>query len=247
MDYLPGTSPEITDVWDIFVALGIFLGVVVGVIVMISVITVFTFSKTKLKRLSVPSKKYKKALARGMKQEEWAKAHGFGFVGFYMIGANSNLFMCAWCNDDSSRFFAAYVLPQGKITYDLVTFFEPEGGLTTASTKDGLFLPFPPGSYTQAFSKRSMDQRWQKHLEAEAYLGRELGAMRSSISSDFEQSFLRAIRRQMLYVRSIRGWYIKAVYWYLIRKSKLANKSIEVQHNAGQITLEEPVYDAELT
>jgi hypothetical protein len=245
MNIIQSVSTGTYDLWETLSIIGIMVGVTVGVIVFISVVTVFTLSRTKLTRLAVPSQKYKKALARGMSKDEWARANGFQFTGFYRVGASSNIFMCIWTNDDASRFFAVYVLPQ-KTTSDIVTIFDAEGGLTTASTKDGLFFPFPPGSYSQAFSNISMDLRWRKHLESEKFLEYEIGAIRATSPRDFEQTFLRAIRRQMLHIRSIRLWYIKAVYWYLIRRFRLANKSIEEQRDAGLIELGEPVYDVDV-
>lgn len=164
----------------------------------------------------------------------WAQSQGFEWVGGYIFQGVQPIFVAAWKHAAQGSFFCMY-MHQARQMYDFVTLFEGKRGLTTTSTADGLLLPHPPGACVQGF-KLEPDDLWAKHLEAEVYLASR-GFVPLTAAPPFEQAVQEAIDRQMAYVRTRPLWPVQGVYWFILRRHLLFNRSIESQHHAGLIRL----------
>ena len=158
---------------------------------------------------------------------DWAAEQGFKWIGAYVLRGVTDIYVGAWRHPTQSLYFCVY-MAQGNMFTDLVTIFDDEHGLTTCSSADTLTLPQPPGAYRQVFTDLTIDEQYQRHLEAEVLLTERLRMQPQPISEPFERVVIDAIHRQMAYVKSLPGWPIRGVWWYLTRLRKI-NRSVEDQ------------------
>lgn len=174
--------------------------------------------------------------AKVRQYDEWAKEEGFEWVGGYLIEAGSRIFIGAWQHAEKSVYFCVYCHAMGE-AFDLVTYFSEGVTLTTGSTKDSQLLPPPPGEFMQAFPGKTHAELWEKHLLAEAFLASKLNVSPTPEHMPFDQVFTEAAHRQVDHVRSIPLWPVRAVYWFLVRRSRMSGRSIQDQHEAGCIEI----------
>lgn len=172
---------------------------------------------------------------------QWAADNDFNFIGnFTMKIGSSNALISVWRHSERPTFLCQYLVRSGRTVnkaLDMVTLFDSDIMLTTASKSDGQLLPIPAGSYYQTFSNISPDDQWNKHVEMENFLMDDGGARLVQLDVTFEESFISAIRRQMQHIRSILLWPCRAPYWYFVRRNLRHNKSIRLQHQKGMIKL----------
>ncbi|GEM_PF-1590921 len=171
----------------------------------------------------------------------WAAENEFGFLGTYrMKTPMTRALIYAWQRTDRPTYFCTYIIQSGQETkesYDLVTVFGDDIGLTTSSTKDGHMFPKPPHCFIQSFSPSVFDDRWARHIEMENYLMDVGGAQLVEREDVFEELIIDAMRKQMDYVRGISLWFLRAPIWFFIRRSQWHNLSIEEQYRKRLIKL----------
>ena len=172
--------------------------------------------------------------AKARQYDDWAQGEGFEWLGGYLIEAGNRIFIGAWQHAEQSVYFCVYCHSLGT-AFDLVTYFCDDVTLTTGSSKDGQMLPPHPGAFMQTFPGKSPEELWDRHLLAEAFLSSQMSVTAKPEDRPFDQVFTEAAHRQVAYVRSIPLWPLRAIYWYLVRRSRLAGKSIQDQHEAGLI------------
>ena len=171
----------------------------------------------------------------------WAADNEFGFLGKYrMKTPMTQALIYAWQRTDRPTYFCTYIIQSSQETkesYDLVTIFGDDVGLTTGCTKDSHMLPKPPRSFIQSFSPGDFDDRWARHIEMENYLMDVGGAQLVEREDVFEELLLDAIRRQMDYVRGISLWFLRGPLWFFVRRSQWHNLSIQEQYRKQLIKL----------
>jgi hypothetical protein len=172
---------------------------------------------------------------------QWAADNDFNFIGnFTMKVGSSNALISAWRHSQRPTFFCQYVIRSGRTVnqaLDMVTLFDSDIMLTTASKSDGQLMPIPVGCYLQTFSNVSPDDQWHKHVEMENFLMDEGGARFVQLDVTFEDSLTNTIRKQIECIRSIPLWPCWAPYWFFVRKNLRHNKSVRLQHQKGMIKL----------
>lgn len=170
-------------------------------------------------------------------EERWATENGFAFLGNYVMKIGGQLARIAvWQRPDRPTFFCRYVIEaqnRRQQSYDLVTLFAEEVGLTTGSSRDGQLFPTRPGSFMQTFTGLSLDQQWSVHIDMENYLMDRGGAGLVELEEPFEAVFVRAIVRQMEYIKTIPFWPLRGAYWYFVRRYQRHGKTIQQQHDKG--------------
>jgi hypothetical protein len=175
------------------------------------------------------------------KTAEWAQANEFEYVGSYRTRLGSTQTdIWTWQRSDRPTFFCRYLVKAKditKVSHDLVTEFADDIGLTTGDTKDGNFLPRPPGSYSHNFPGTSLDEQWYKHIESENYLMDHGKVQLKAEDVEFEQSITKGIKQHVNYIKTLPLWPLRGPYWYFIRRYVWHNKSIEEQHRKGMIKL----------
>lgn len=158
---------------------------------------------------------------------EWLAEQGFEFE----CGCQLNSYMgstgiVGWKHADAPIFFCVYLLSTGQTGKDFVTIFTDSSGLTTAERADGLLIPPRPGSYMQAFPGSSVEQMWQRHIEAEVYLRDRRGYVPADIIRPLDREITDAVQGQISYVRSLAFWPLRIPFWYGFRVFGLRNKSV---------------------
>ncbi len=164
---------------------------------------------------------------------EWPERQGFEFVGAFTLvaAANPKGRIFAWGVPGAATFFCLYVFQTPKeatAATDMVTFFEGDVGLTTASSADGMLVPPRPGEFKQAITS-GIDEQWRAHLEAEQYVRSSLRIDYAALDVPFDELFLTKVRSEARVVQR-RSWFgLRAAYWYFTRTSR-ADRTIEQQY-----------------
>ncbi len=98
-------------------------------------------------------------------------------------------------------------------------------GGTLEERADGLLIPPRPGSYMQAFPGSSVEQMWQRHIEAEVYLRDRRGYVPADFIRPPDREITDAVQGQISYVRSLAFWPLRIPFWYGFRVFGLRYKS----------------------
>jgi hypothetical protein len=171
-------------------------------------------------RLHEASKtRHRASFAAAAEHHDWAKEHGFEWVGAYLLKATQEIFIAAWRQPDAPRWFCIYT-HSGADYYDFVTRFDGDRGLTTSGSKDAHTLPFPEGKWVQSLHEADHELLWDMHEEAERFLAERHGTRLAVVEDDFPTVVIAAVHDQMKYVKSHPLWQVRGVWWYLTRGSK---------------------------
>jgi len=212
-------------VLDIVLWILVVAAVLWGSIVFVSIAQSLSLKQSKLKRLENDTPPES--------SHAWAADSGFEFAGNFRLGS---VYIAGWEHKRRPGFFCEYRLQQ-RTFYDIATNFADEMSLTTASTKDGNLTPKPPGHYHQTFSNLSLEQLWEKHIEAENYLVEKAGVRPADVVLSFEDEITAAVQKELAYHKTIPLYHFRVPWWYFVRRNRLHNKTIRQQHEAGMITL----------
>jgi hypothetical protein len=131
---------------------------------------------------------------------------------------------------NAQRFFSFYF--HQKMTFSIETYFDDTNFtcLDTGTSGSTSMFPQRPNQYQQSFPNVPPDEVWRRHLEAEAYLMNKFGLKWKALTMPYEQVLLNAIRLRMQFVRSIPFYPFRALYWYAVMRSRMANRSIQQQY-----------------
>ena len=193
-------------------------------------------SRATLEPAEASQNRYWNQIAAARKYDSWAEELGLEPVGCYVMPSPGPAFIAAWRHRDRATCFCMYHIANRYI-YDFVTIFSNGGSLTTGSSKDGNWAPAMPLCYKQTFSENDMNALWSLHLAGETYLKKEARIEVARPLEDFENLFIDYIHRQAAHIRSHFLWPLRMPYWYLIRRPRRHNRSIEDQHQAGMIVM----------
>lgn len=162
----------------------------------------------------------------------WAAANEFEpdmLAEFHGAVGAGPITMAVWKNSYKKTFLSSYMVAD-KVLCEFVTIFEKNRGLTTSNAKDSLLFPPAPGHYIQAFDGMNIDGLYQKHEEALVHL---VGKKHLQIVDRWESTdklIVESIERQVNHVKSIPMWQFRGVYWFLVRRSTMNNKTIAEQY-----------------
>jgi hypothetical protein len=109
---------------------------------------------------------------------------------------------------------------------EFITAFSDEISLTTTTTRAAFVYPRPYGSFLQSFPTATPENLWRAHLAGEDYLTSQLSITTEECRLPFLEAFQRGIVRGLLHVTSIRLWFLRAIYWFLIKRFLLHNRPI---------------------
>jgi hypothetical protein len=117
----------------------------------------------------------------------------------------------------------------GNTVCEFGTDFSDDISLTTTRTNTGFIFPSLYGKFGQAFPKMNAGQLWEAHQRGEEYITSMLGVRAEAIRRPFLESLRHGISRRMKYVVSHRLWYVRGIYWYLVKRFLLQNRPIWTQ------------------
>lgn len=132
----------------------------------------------------------------------------------------------AWWSSATKTWALIYVAHTGGKNIDFVTTFKNGIGVTTASYKDALTLPKPPGDYIQALTDISNDERYALHQETVSNIGSKHQSADKIDKGELFQLISESISKQAAYVKKLPFWYLRGAYWYFISRNLNANKKI---------------------
>ena len=114
----------------------------------------------------------------------------------------------------------------GGTTYEFGTDFSDEADLTTTMTRAAFVFPLPYGRFMQSFPGASAQELWTAHRRGEEYI---LSALRVPVAEPrrpFLEGFEEAIKAKLHHVTSHRLWFVRGIYWYLVKRFILHNRPI---------------------
>ncbi len=228
---------------------------VVGTIYLVTAfvvaVQIYSFSISRLVRIPKLIVSTKRRLIFS-ETDLWAEENGFHYVGLFRIQV---VLLAVWENPEKSTFLAQYLNFEGPF-FEIETAFDKNISLTTGNVRDGMLMPFPRGNYTQSFPKKSLEELWERHLEAERYLTETGGAHLTPYCSELpwgnvhpedpfekpgpsavEISLTSGVRTQAKHVRSLLLWPLRWPYWYFVRRFTWVHKTIKEQVEMGRLAL----------
>jgi hypothetical protein len=159
-------------------------------------------------------------------------AEGFRFTKAYSFGATK---FGIWMQIHPlvpTRTFCLLRAP-GRRLYSFETAFSDEATLTTSMSRTAFLFPRAFGDFLQCFPNASPIELWSAHLRAEQYIISKLEVPVRECRLPFLEGFRHQIRRSLTYATSLRWWYLRAVYWYLLKRFLLQNRPVWQQDVAA--------------
>lgn len=156
---------------------------------------------------------------------EWLAYYNLQFLTCFQY---STIRVAVFQQQGMQRFLSLYF--HQKLSYSIETYFDDLTSLDTSTSGSVGMFPARPGNYKQSCPGARVDEAWRRHLEAEDYLMKKFGFQFRPLSQSYEQTLMNVMRLQMQHVRSLRFWPFRAIYWYHVNRSRMANKSIQQQY-----------------
>jgi hypothetical protein len=123
------------------------------------------------------------------------------------------------------RFFA--LMNQNKA--DFVTQFSEHSSLTSGGHDSAFMYPRPPESFLQSKKTNDLEQLWQYHTEGEKFLIEDYGVQMEEISKPVEKIINQELIDQGIYISKIPLYWLRAPYWYHIKRYQMLGISIREQ------------------
>ncbi len=160
----------------------------------------------------------------------WARAQGFELDSQFdfsgIIGAGDIKMAVEGWFLPSKKLFLMHYHVLDKFYYEFVTGLEGDYSLTSSKSVDSLNLPFPPKMFVQVFEDDSLDELLEKHEKTLAFFKERFGVAPIVPTLPLQEMILHSIETQMAYVQSLPFWYLRGLWWHLIRRRQLRNKSV---------------------
>lgn len=173
---------------------------------------------------NINDRKFSKAFH---KLNESAKSLSFSHEAFFLFhGVIGPPLLCtSWINIQEKTRMLAY-LGGGVKSIDFVTKYSDIRSLTTASSNEAMLLPYPPSYYVQAFTGIGVHAQYHRHQEARTLIETKLKIAPIMPHQDVVSGASVAMKRQAKYIMRLPYWYLRGVYWYLIRRYNRVNRKI---------------------
>jgi hypothetical protein len=148
----------------------------------------------------------------------------------------NNIEAGAWQQSDVSTIQRQYIFMTSPKSaslkiFEFVTFFGDDTSLTTTASSSAFLFPRPPGSFIQSMKTNDVETLWKYHLEGENFLLNEYGFQTSQITPDLDLEYRlnHWIQRQGKYIRKIPFFWLRAPYWFYIRRFRMRGVSVRAQ------------------
>lgn len=115
--------------------------------------------------------------------------------------------------------------------FEFVTLFGDDVSLTTTASISAFVFPRPPGAFIQSMKTNDVEALWKYHLEGENFLLNEHGVKKVPITNDndIEYRMNEWIQRQGKYICKTPFFWLKAPYWFYIRRYRMEGVSVKMQ------------------
>lgn len=170
---------------------------------------------------SINDEKFNKAFHKLNKLGESLSFAHEAFFLFHGVILGPPLLCASWINTQEKTRMLAYI-GGGIRNIDFVTKYSSDvHSLTTASTRDAMLLPYPPSYYVQAFTGIGVHAQYYRHLETRKLIEKKLNVIPILPNQDVVSEASIALKRQANYVMHLPYWYLRGIYWYLIRRNNI--------------------------
>ena len=112
------------------------------------------------------------------------------------------------------------------IVCEFTTAFSDDMSLTTTVTRSAFLFPLRYGTFMQSFPNAKPEELWRTHLRGEDYLTSQLGVRVEECRLPFLEGFRRGVIAKLTYVTSHRLWFVRGIYWYLLKRFMLQNRPL---------------------
>ena len=115
--------------------------------------------------------------------------------------------------------------------FEFVTLFGDDVSLTTTASASAFLFPRPPGAFIQSMKTNDVEILWKYHLEGENFLLNEHGVKKVPITddNDMEYRLNEWIQRQGKYICKTPFFWLRAPYWFYIRRYIMQGVSVKAQ------------------
>jgi hypothetical protein len=140
-----------------------------------------------------------------------------------------------WIQSNTSVIARQYIFmsspkPNGMKVFEFITWFGDDTALTTTTTALAFLFPRPPGSFLQSMITSDIEALWKYHLEGENFLLNEHGIKTSQVATtDAEYLITQELQTQGKYISKIPFFWLRAPYWFYIKRSRMRGISIRKQ------------------
>ena len=165
-------------------------------------------------------------------EQIWLRDNGYQYFASYRF---QQIMFSVWRKQDGATDVVIYVRPDGKLTYDMVSYFESDQMLTTAINGETGMCPLPPGTYKESVDCRSLVELAQAHQKSISILRQMRCVLIRQTAPDFETHLIDSIRHENAYMKGFFLWQIRSLYWYFVKRHILRGKSIEIQLQKDRI------------
>ena len=186
-----------------------------------------------VRKMSHPESLMKPRVGEGLPLDEgfrqWIDEQGFQlesqFDFYSILGSDKPLEVSTWLSPERDILVLLYRFGD-KHGLDMASSFDDQYALVSSNYHDALFLPQPPNVMLQVFVDRAPDALYREHIKARDYLVERFGVHPDKVDIPVTQLVATAVKRQMVYIRSLPLWYLRGAWWKLFRGWRYRNKSI---------------------
>jgi hypothetical protein len=129
---------------------------------------------------------------------------------------------------DTTVFRAMVVMTSGgRQIVDFVTEFANDSSLTTSAGNGLGMFPRCEKSYSQGFPNAPIRALFQRHMDGEAFLLNTDRVQISPLTMSLLERLENGVRAQAALVGKTPLYWLKASYWFWVRRFLIANKTVE--------------------
>lgn len=126
------------------------------------------------------------------------------------------------------RFFVFCFPPNKPLIFSAESYLTDSAVLDTSTSRSQGLFP-RPGAYAQSFPNASIEDVWQRHLEAETFLGERYGLRLVPAENSYEELVLPAMRLRMTFARSQALWPVRVLYRWAVTRHTRVNRTVAQQ------------------
>ncbi len=134
-----------------------------------------------------------------------------------------------WRTPSPGTYFTCMVSKEATI-HEFVTYFDQEGSMDTTGSIHSEFFPTKKGNFRQVFNNAPIEVLAQRHAEGIAYLKEAFSLQPKAPGRPTDELLQEALINEVKHIKSIKLWPVRAIYWYLIRRHIMNNKTIEQRY-----------------
>ena len=156
---------------------------------------------------------------------EFISRNGFSFSGMFRY-EQCTLIAFHQAGENSVRRWMMVILVQTNRVPDFYTEFSNTESLTTSGGNALGMFPRGPGSFAQGFPRCIVPELYRRHLEAESFLIQNGKVQCAPVTITLKERTERDIRAQARRVRETPLYWLRASYWFWIKRFLIANKPV---------------------